>query len=172
MTDKKPEPLSLADEADTADDAGHTTARKANAYYLCLLSDCSQMIRRLHAEIETLRMDYAAARLEIALRKEHADELAVAYMCGASQEKELAAPQPGAAYAALPDERAAFEAWYCDQMRAAGYNADEGIADLREGNHYGEHRVMLNGKWEGWQARASHGQALTVTIKSSREHKT
>jgi hypothetical protein len=52
-------------------------------------------------------------------------------------------------------EREAFEAWYCDQMRAAGYNADEGIAQLREGNHYGKERVMLNGKWEGWQARAS-----------------
>lgn len=52
-------------------------------------------------------------------------------------------------------EREAFEAWYCDQMRAAGYNADEGIAYLREGNHYGKDRVMLNGKWEGWQARAS-----------------
>ena len=47
------------------------------------------------AEIETLRMGYKAARLEIeSLRKEHADELAVAYMCGASREKELAAPQP------------------------------------------------------------------------------
>ena len=52
-------------------------------------------------------------------------------------------------------EREAFEAWYCDQMRAAGYNTDEGIAQLREGNHYGKERVMLNGKWEGWQARAS-----------------
>lgn len=57
MTNKKqPEPLSLADEADTADDAGHTTARTANAYYLCLLSDCSQMIRRLHAEVENLAL--------------------------------------------------------------------------------------------------------------------
>jgi hypothetical protein len=45
-------------------------------------------------------------------------------------------------------EREAFEAWYCDQMRAAGYNADEGIAQLREGNHYGKERVMLNGKSE------------------------
>ncbi len=53
-------------------------------------------------------------------------------------------------------ERAAFEAWYCDQMRKAGFTfgAGEGIDHLREGNHYGEHRVMLNGKWEGWQARA------------------
>ena len=151
MTDKQPpEPLSLADEADTADDAGHTTARKANAYYLCLLSDCSQMIRRQYAELETLalyknladeyglsifkdlkdlttevenlreklktyedlggaaddmqllRMGYASARLEIeSLKaqlaeraKEHADELAVAYMCGASRENEIARINP------------------------------------------------------------------------------
>lgn len=53
----------------------------------------------------------AAARLEIeSLKaqlveraKERADELTVAYMCGASREKELAAQQPGAAYAALPE---------------------------------------------------------------------
>lgn len=57
MTNKKqPEPLSLADEADTAEDAGYTSARKANAYYLCLLSDCSQMIRRQYAELETLAL--------------------------------------------------------------------------------------------------------------------
>lgn len=55
------------------------------------------------------------------------------------------------------DERAKFEAWYCAQMRAAGYNADDGIENLRDGNHYGKDRVMLNGKWEGWQARASTG---------------
>ena len=69
------------------------------------------------------------------------------------------AAQQGVAYAALPDERAAFEAWYCDQMRTACYNANDGIAHLRKGNHYGEHRVLLNGKWEAWKARASHGQA-------------
>lgn len=60
-------------------------------------------------------------------------------------------------------EREAFEAWYCDQMRAAGYNADEGIAQLREGNHYGKERVMLNGKWEGWQARASLAASAVET---------
>lgn len=55
-------------------------------------------------DVQILRMGYAAARLEIeSLRKEHADELAVAYMCGASREKELVAQQTGAAYAALPD---------------------------------------------------------------------
>lgn len=61
MTDKQPDALLLADEADTAEDAGYTSARKANAYYLCLLSDCSQMMRRQHAEIEALRTGYAAA---------------------------------------------------------------------------------------------------------------
>lgn len=56
-------------------------------------------------DVQLLRMGYAAARLEIeSLRKEHADELAVAYMCGASREQELSAQQTGAAYAALPDE--------------------------------------------------------------------
>jgi len=95
MTDKQQtDALLLADEADTAEDAGYTSARKANAYYLCLLEDCSQMMRRQHAEIEALRTGYAAARLEIeSLRKEHADELTEAYMCGASWEKELAAQE-------------------------------------------------------------------------------
>lgn len=55
----------------------------------------------------------------------------------------------------LSDEREAFEAWYCKQMVEAGYGSDCTIRQLREENHYGEHRVMLNGKWEGWQARAA-----------------
>jgi len=62
------------------------------------------------AELETLRAGYEAARLEIESLKaqlaEHADELAVAYMCGASREKDLAAPQPGATCAALPYKQA------------------------------------------------------------------
>lgn len=53
------------------------------------------------------------------------------------------------------DERRAFEQWYARHMIENGFSATEQeITDLREGNHYGEHRVMLNGKWEGWQARA------------------
>ena len=56
--------LKLAYFAETANLAGYPTAKKANAYYLCLLGDCAQMIRRLHAENETLRSGYAAARLE------------------------------------------------------------------------------------------------------------
>ena len=65
MTDKQPEALELASVAESADLAGYQTAKKANAYCLCLLEDCAQMIRRLHAELETLRAGYAAARLEI-----------------------------------------------------------------------------------------------------------
>jgi len=86
MTDKQqPEALELASVAESADLVGYPTAKKANAYYLCLLEDCAQMIRKLHAENESLRaklktyedlgeaadnmqllrMGYAAARLEI-----------------------------------------------------------------------------------------------------------
>ena len=51
MTDKQqPEALELASVAESADLAGYPTAKKANAYCLCLLEDCAQMIRRLHAE--------------------------------------------------------------------------------------------------------------------------
>lgn len=75
----------------------------ADEYGLSIFPDIAEMT----TELETLRTGYAAARLEIESLKaqlaEHADELAVAYMCGASREKELAAPQTGAAYAALLD---------------------------------------------------------------------
>ena len=65
MTDNtQTDPLQLAYLAESADLAGYPTAKKANAYYLCLLEDCAQMIRRLHAENEALRSGYAAARLE------------------------------------------------------------------------------------------------------------
>jgi len=66
MTDKQqqPEALELASVAESADLVGYPTAKKANAYCLCLLEDCAQMIRRLHAENEALRSGYAAARLE------------------------------------------------------------------------------------------------------------
>ena len=61
-----------------------------------------------------------------------------------------------AGHAALPDEREAFEAWYVGQMRELGFNPKDGyMLGLRKDNHYGEHRAMLNGKWEGWQARAA-----------------
>ena len=98
-------------------------------------------------------MDMDAAAVE--LRRLHGENERLAALVEAQQ------PAPSAA--AVQDEREAFEAWYCDQMRAAGYNADDGVANLREGNHYGEHRVMLNGKWEGWQARAARATADSVT---------
>ena len=54
-----------------------------------------------------------------------------------------------------PDERDAFEAWYCADAERQGLPISEGIKHLRDGNHYGTRRVMLDGKWEGWQARAA-----------------
>jgi len=63
MTDaKQPDALELASVAESADLAGYPTAKKANAYYLCLLEDCAQMIRRLHAENETLRAELETLR--------------------------------------------------------------------------------------------------------------
>lgn len=52
-------------------------------------------------------------------------------------------------------ERDLFEAWYCKDAERQGFPLRDGIADLREEDHYGAHRAMLNGKWEGWQARAA-----------------
>ena len=62
MTDRQqPDALEIASIAESADLAGYPTAKKANAYYLCLLEDCAQMIRRLHAENETLRASHGQA---------------------------------------------------------------------------------------------------------------
>lgn len=55
-------------------------------------------------------------------------------------------------------DRERFEAWYCADAKAQGCSLPDGIADLRDGDGYGSHRVMLNGKWQGWQA--SRKQAL------------
>ena len=94
MTDKQPEALELASVAETADLAGYPTAKKANAYCLCLLEDCAQMIRRLHAENETLRSGYAAARLEIESLKA---QLHAAKQINTAQFGLLAASIPGSA---------------------------------------------------------------------------
>lgn len=50
--------------------------------------------------------------------------------------------------------RAAFEAWYIADAKEQGAPdmSPEYMASLRDGDHYGDHRHMLNGKWEGWQA--------------------
>jgi hypothetical protein len=68
-------------------------------------------------------------------------------------------------------EREAFEAWYApDATRQGVPMVPAEIKALREGSGYGAHRVMINGKWEGWQARASLakpqpvGGALTEII--------
>lgn len=94
------------------------------------------------SDVQLLRMGYAAARLEIeSLRKERADELAVAYMCGASREKELAAQQPDTAYAALPDGVATLCEYGGDVFTAAQMH------DFADRTH---------------ALRASHGQAPAV----------
>jgi hypothetical protein len=52
-------------------------------------------------------------------------------------------------------EREAFEAWYCADAAVSGLNmTPKEISRLRDGDGYGKHRHTLNGKWEGWQARA------------------
>ena len=77
-----------------------------------------------------------------------------------------AAP-PGVAYAELPDERAAFEAWIrkdCGDLSTFGSG---------QNIHYSNSAV--NNAWTGWKARASNGQApagatvrhLEVVIKDA-----
>lgn len=65
--------------------------------------------------------------------------------------------QRPAAQAGEVDERVAFEIWYADHAnRNSRFTfTPQDIADLREDDHYGEHRKYLNNLWEGWQARAS-----------------
>ena len=48
--------------------------------------------------------------------------------------------------------REAFEAWYVEDARSQGIEMRDGIAHLREGNHYGAQRIALCAKWEGFQA--------------------
>ena len=62
MTYDKYDALSLSDHAWNFDGSDYgTDARRMNAYMLCLLQDCAEMIRGQHAEIESLR-ERAAAR--------------------------------------------------------------------------------------------------------------
>lgn len=53
------EALELADEAWNAAEYavkyGSTTTKKMNAYLLCLLQDCAEMIRAQHVEIQQLK---------------------------------------------------------------------------------------------------------------------
>jgi hypothetical protein len=56
----------------------------------------------------------------------------------------------------LGDERAAFEKWYCDDAALAGITLSPAkMVSLRDGEEYGRDRTALNGKWEGWKARAA-----------------
>ncbi|AOJ81174.1 hypothetical protein WS86_11510 [Burkholderia savannae] len=59
----------------------------------------------------------------------------------------------------MVDEQAAFEAHYAKMWNAAYNNTTNhtaaDVAELREGDTYGEDRTYLNASWEGWQARAA-----------------
>lgn len=90
MTDKQPDALRLADELEDSlesHDGSSLTARCQG-----IADDAAAELRRLHAENETLRAGYAAARLEI--------ESLNAQLHAA---KQINAAQPGVAYEALPD---------------------------------------------------------------------
>ena len=71
------------------------------------------------------------------------------------------AAQQGVAYAALPDERAAFEAWYIAQVRSKTSTTNDWSDDEIRGAWLSrpseEYRSSFAGQsWEAWQARASH----------------
>ncbi|MGE8327245.1 hypothetical protein [Pseudomonas urmiensis] len=57
------------------------------------------------------------------------------------------------------DERADFEKYYVDWFNRKYNPTDpltvESMAAARRGDHYGAGSLGKNGKWEGWQARAS-----------------
>lgn len=69
----------------------------ADEYGLSIFKDLKDL-GDAGSDVQLLRMGYAAARLEIeslkSQLKEHADELAVAYMCGASRENEITRINP------------------------------------------------------------------------------
>lgn len=167
MTDKHPEALRLADELEEplCDFPDPTT----------LEAEAAAELRRLHAEnqalraklntyedlgdagsdVQLLRMGYAAARLEIeSLRKEHADELAVAYMCGASREKELAAPQV-AAYAAQDSEH---QLAIMEGERNASLDAYSRVVSITSAESRLYERAFTSG-WDRRDRLASYGQA-------------
>ena len=117
-------------------------------------------------DVQLLRMGYAAARLEIeSLRKEHADELAVAYMCGASREKELAAQQ-GAAYAAQDSEH---QMAIMEGERNASLDAYSRVVSITSA----ESRLYESAFTSGWDRRdrlASYGQASAQAAPASVLH--
>ena len=144
MTDTQPEALVLAVSSSAMADEGEMIHLLSWHEIRNLLRADATELRRLHAENTTLQAGYAAARLEIeslqarikTMAEEHADELMVAHLDGRSQAAQPAgAQQPGAAYAALPDDREAFKTYLkeCDECAivpdvAGAFNAAWQIA--------------------------------------------
>ena len=128
MTDKEQsEALRLAALLDAEEWPGSMTV-------VSYARECVAELLRQHGELETLRTGYAAARLEI-------ESLRAAQPAGAQQ--------PGAAYAARPDEREAFEA----MMRSQTFDSLKRLSD----GSYESYEARVG--WLAWNARASHGQA-------------
>lgn len=114
------------------------------------------------ADVEALHTGYAAARLEIeslqarikTMAEEHADELMVAHLDGRMRaEQPAGAQQPGTVYAELPSyehQRAIMEA-----ERNASLDEYSRIVLLTST----ESRIYERAFTNGWNRRASHGQA-------------
>ena len=107
-------------------------------------ADLPEALRLADAISKLMCSTEAAARTLAAA----ADELVRLHALAAGQ---ATAAQQGVAYAALPDEREAFESWL-RSVWTAGY----GCPKCDSGKYvHGEAQRF----WECWQARASHGQA-------------
>ena len=132
-----PEALRLAEQYDHGDPAAHGNAWKAAV--------CTEL-RRQHARI---------AELESELEAVGAGGVS-GPLVGIAAPPTAPATQQGVAYAALPDERAAFEA----RFPVPGGVHWDGTEYVVKDSHISSYRCnRFEGQWEAWKARASHGQA-------------
>ena len=132
--------LALVEETCAALAAGQATAAQA------VVQD----------DLITLRKPTTSAELLWLLKLAHL----VISDVGKTLEETLAPAQPaaqqGVAYAAPPDERAAFEA----QFPVPGGVHWDGTKYVVKDSHVSSYRCnRFEGQWEAWKARASHGLA-------------
>ena len=122
-----------------------------------------KMVRAQHARITELESQLAQ-RFDAA---DVATAAASGFLDGSASAALASTPaQPAAqhvtAYAALPDEREAFESWL-RSVWTAGY----GCPKLDSGKYVHDEAQRF---WECWQARASHGQAPAGAYTDSTPH--
>lgn len=117
---------------------------RANAAYIAACSPAT--ILALLDALEILRKDLGLQCMVIASKNAQITNVEQAL----ADAQSLAPVAPQAA-----SEQEAFEAWYYADAARQGMDLQEGIAHLRDGDGYGDNRIMLNGKWQGWQARAA-----------------